>query len=110
VLYRQSDPSAVAHGASRPAAAVARGARPLAPWPTTPRLGHAKGPLLAAPTAMGHDIRGLAPMATTQMYIFAKFVADHIFLQNRDKINIKKIVLCHCPTLSGLVRAAIRPI
>jgi hypothetical protein len=23
------------------------------------------------------------------MYIFAKFVADHIFLQNRDKINIK---------------------
>jgi hypothetical protein len=25
------------------------------------------------------------------MYIFAKFVADHIFLQNHDKINIKKI-------------------
>jgi uncharacterized protein YbcV (DUF1398 family) len=24
------------------------------------------------------------------MYIFAKFVADHIFLLNRDKINIKK--------------------
>jgi hypothetical protein len=23
------------------------------------------------------------------MYIFAKFVADHIFLQNRDKLNIK---------------------
>jgi hypothetical protein len=23
------------------------------------------------------------------MYIFAKFVPDHIFLQNRDKINIK---------------------
>jgi hypothetical protein len=23
------------------------------------------------------------------MYIFAKFVADHIFLQNRDKVNIK---------------------
>jgi hypothetical protein len=23
------------------------------------------------------------------MYIFAKFVADHIFLQNRNKINIK---------------------
>jgi hypothetical protein len=23
------------------------------------------------------------------MYIFAKFVAGHIFLQNRDKINIK---------------------
>jgi hypothetical protein len=34
------------------------------------------------------------------MYIFAKFVTDHIFLQNRDKINkkiqeggIKKIFL-----------------
>jgi hypothetical protein len=25
------------------------------------------------------------------MYIFAKLVAGHIFLQNRDKINIKKI-------------------
>jgi hypothetical protein len=24
------------------------------------------------------------------MYIFAKFVTDHIFLQIRDKINIKK--------------------
>jgi hypothetical protein len=24
------------------------------------------------------------------MYIFAKFVSDHIFLQNRDKLNIKK--------------------
>jgi hypothetical protein len=24
------------------------------------------------------------------MYIFAKFVTDHIFLQNRDKLNIKK--------------------
>jgi hypothetical protein len=24
------------------------------------------------------------------MYIFAKFVPDHIFLQNRDKLNIKK--------------------
>jgi hypothetical protein len=23
------------------------------------------------------------------MYIFAKFVPDHIFLQNRDKLNIK---------------------
>jgi hypothetical protein len=23
------------------------------------------------------------------MYIFAKFVADHIFLQNHNKINIK---------------------
>jgi hypothetical protein len=26
------------------------------------------------------------------MYIFAKFVPDHIFLQNRDKLNIKKFV------------------
>jgi hypothetical protein len=25
------------------------------------------------------------------MYIFAKFLADYIFLQNHDKINIKKI-------------------
>jgi hypothetical protein len=24
------------------------------------------------------------------MYIFAKFVSNHIFLQNRDKLNIKK--------------------
>jgi hypothetical protein len=24
------------------------------------------------------------------MYIFAKFVPEHIFLQNRDKLNIKK--------------------
>jgi hypothetical protein len=24
------------------------------------------------------------------MYIFAKFVPDHIFLQNCDKLNIKK--------------------
>jgi hypothetical protein len=26
------------------------------------------------------------------MYIFAKFVSDHIFLQNRDKLNIKKLL------------------
>jgi hypothetical protein len=26
------------------------------------------------------------------MYIFAKFVTDHIFLQNRDKINIKNSI------------------
>jgi hypothetical protein len=30
------------------------------------------------------------------MYIFAKFVADYIFLQNRDKINIKKFQRCIC--------------
>jgi hypothetical protein len=30
------------------------------------------------------------------MYIFAKFVADYIFLQNRDKINIKKFPRCIC--------------
>jgi hypothetical protein len=30
------------------------------------------------------------------MYIFAKFLADHIFLQNLDKINIKKSTLPLC--------------
>jgi hypothetical protein len=25
------------------------------------------------------------------MYIFAKFVLDHIFSQNRDKLNIKNL-------------------
>jgi hypothetical protein len=35
------------------------------------------------------------------MYIFAKFVADHIFLQNHDKINIKKIrVVLKFPPIS----------
>jgi hypothetical protein len=29
------------------------------------------------------------------MYIFAKFVPDHIFLQNRDKLNIKKFKARH---------------
>jgi hypothetical protein len=38
-------PTALGHDA------VALGARPLTSWRTTPRLGHAKGPLLAAPTA-----------------------------------------------------------
>jgi hypothetical protein len=47
-----------------------------------------------------HSWRLLPPWATAlcpwhrgprrQMYIFAKFVADHTFLQNRDKINILK--------------------
>jgi hypothetical protein len=69
----------VAHEASRPAAAEAHGARPLTPWGTMLCLSHAKGPLLAAPTTVGYGV----------MYSFAKFVTDHIFLQKRDKINIK---------------------
>jgi hypothetical protein len=36
------------------------------------------------------------------MYIFAKFVADHIFLQNRDKINIKKFRLTEQESQSGV--------
>jgi hypothetical protein len=35
------------------------------------------GPLLAAPTAVGHDVMSLTPQR--QMYIFAKIVADLIF-------------------------------
>jgi hypothetical protein len=30
------------------------------------------------------------------MYIFAKFVPDHIFFQKRDKLNIKKSALSFC--------------
>jgi hypothetical protein len=41
--------------------AVARGARPLTPRRTAPRQGHAKGPLLAAPTATGHGVMSLTP-------------------------------------------------
>jgi hypothetical protein len=47
----------------------------------------AKGPLLVAPSGP----RRYVPDAVGQghqMYIFAKFVSDHIFLQNRDKLNI----------------------
>jgi hypothetical protein len=69
---------------------VAHDARPLTPWPMTPRMGHAKGPLLAAPTAVGHDVRGLVPLPTKTDVYFFKFVGDHIFLQNRDNINIEK--------------------
>jgi hypothetical protein len=47
----------------------------------------AKGPLLATPAAVTHDVMSLTPW---QMYFFAKFVTDYIFLQNRDKINIYK--------------------
>jgi hypothetical protein len=72
--------------------AVARGARPLTPWRTTPRrttprLGHAKGPLLAAPTAVGHSIMSLTPWATAADLYFSKFVTEHIFF----KIVIKSI-------------------
>jgi hypothetical protein len=31
------------------------------------------------------------------MYIFAKFVPEHIFLQNRDKLNIKNSCCCRPP-------------
>jgi hypothetical protein len=37
------------------------------------------------PDVVGHDARCI---------FFAKFVPDHIFLQNRDKLNIKKILFC----------------
>jgi hypothetical protein len=49
-----------------------------------------KGPLLAAPTTVGHAVMSLTPWATAADVYFCKFVADHIFLQNRNKINIKK--------------------
>jgi hypothetical protein len=68
---------------------VAHCARPLAPWCMAPSLAHAKGPLPAAPTAVGHVVMSLSRGPRRQMYVFAKFVANHIFLQNRDKINIK---------------------
>jgi hypothetical protein len=78
----------VAHGACRLAAAVARDASPLTPRRTASRLGHAKGPLLAAPTATGHDVMSLTPWATAADVYFCK-IGDHIFLQNRGKLNIK---------------------
>jgi hypothetical protein len=53
----------------------------------------AKGPLLAAPSAAAHSVTSSTPWATAlDVYFFAKFVPDHIFLQNRDKINIKKFL------------------
>jgi hypothetical protein len=79
VLYRQPDPNVVTHDASRPAAAVAlalgpnavaRGARPLTP--TTPRLGHAKGPLVAAPTAAGHGVTSLTLWVAAADVYFGK--------------------------------------
>jgi hypothetical protein len=45
---------------------------------------------MAAPAAAGHGIMSLTPWSRRQIYVFAKFVADHIFLQNRDELNIKK--------------------
>jgi hypothetical protein len=72
--------------------AEAQGVRPLTPRFTALGLGHVRA----------HSWRLLAPRPTTlcpwrrgprrQMHIFAKFVPDHIFLQNRDKLNIKKLV------------------
>jgi hypothetical protein len=35
------------------------------------------------------------------MYIFAKFVADHIFLQNRDKLNIKNSTYMVASTIAS---------
>jgi hypothetical protein len=43
---------------------MVRGAWPLMPWRTAPRLGHAKGPLLAASTAAGHGVMSLTPWVT----------------------------------------------
>jgi hypothetical protein len=66
--------------------------------PTVVRGVRGTGPLLAAPTVVSHGVTSLTPWATAaDVYfckvcggprIFAKFVAGHIFLQNRDKINI----------------------
>jgi hypothetical protein len=41
--------------------AVARGARPLTPRRRALRLGHARGPLLAAPGAVAHGVMSLTP-------------------------------------------------
>jgi hypothetical protein len=44
--------------------AVARGARPLTPRRRALRLGHTRGPLLAAPGAAAHGVMSLTPWAT----------------------------------------------
>jgi hypothetical protein len=44
--------------------AVAHGARPLTPRCRALRLGHARGPLLAAPGAAAHDVMSLPSWAT----------------------------------------------
>jgi hypothetical protein len=44
--------------------AVARGARPLTPRRRALRLGHTRGPLLVAPSAVADSIMSLTPWAT----------------------------------------------
>jgi hypothetical protein len=51
---------------------VAHGARPLMSWGTALCLSHTKGPLLAAPTAMGHVVTSMTPWATTTDVYFCK--------------------------------------
>jgi hypothetical protein len=41
------------------------------------------------------------------MYIFAKFVADHVFLQNLDKINIKNSKVGVLPEFSKCTEVAL---
>jgi hypothetical protein len=74
VLYRRGNPSAVARDARGSADAVAmalrpdvvaRDARPLTPRRRALRLGHARGPLLAAPGAAAHVVMSLTPWVTT---------------------------------------------
>jgi hypothetical protein len=50
--------------------AVARGARPLTPRRRALRLGHARGPLLVAPSAVAHDVLSLTPWVTTPNVYF----------------------------------------
>jgi hypothetical protein len=80
--------------------AIAHDPMLLTSWATTLCFSHTKGPLLAAPIAVGHGVMSLTPWATVlcpwrrgsrrQMYSFAKFRTDHIFLQILDRKNIKK--------------------
>jgi hypothetical protein len=73
---------------------VAHGARPLTPWRRAPGLGHAKCPLQTAPTAVGPQCYVRDAVGHGGKCIFLqKFVTENIFLQNRDKINIKNYSL-----------------
>jgi hypothetical protein len=86
VLYRQSDPSVVTHGASRPATAVARGVRT---WRRGVRR-HVRATLRA------HSWRLLPPWATALSLTSWATTADVYFCKicggtkNRDKINMLK--------------------
>jgi hypothetical protein len=64
VLYRRGNPSVAAHSVRGPAAAKGHGARPLTPRRRVLHLGHARGPLLAAPSAVAHSVMSLTPCAT----------------------------------------------